>query len=196
MPNPDKLPTGGELIDEYLRPLAALPQLRSQIHLNSRVIGISRRRIDKMKDAGRVTLPLSSKPLSMAKTRPFWRGKPVIHATGTWATPNPVGVDGLFAPGERANQDKIAYGIPDVLGTQRSRYLGKHVAVVGGGHSAINVISGVDGPARDRPGNADSLGFAQAQCRCDLWRAGKSDELPGVVARYLHQEKAGGEWRG
>lgn len=139
MPNPDKLPTGSELIDEYLRPLAALPQLRSQIHLNSRVIGISRRRIDKMKDAGRENAPFVIQAIVNGEDQTFL-ARAVIDATGTWATPNPVGADGLFAPGERANQDKIAYGIPDVLGVQRSRYLGKHVAVVGGGHSAINAI--------------------------------------------------------
>ena len=47
-PDPDKLPTGNELIDDYLLPLASLPQIQSQIHLNSRVTAISRRRIDKM----------------------------------------------------------------------------------------------------------------------------------------------------
>ena len=36
--------------------------------------------------------------------------------------------------------DRIAYGIPDVLGSDRSRYAGKRVLVVGSGHSAFNVI--------------------------------------------------------
>ena len=49
---PRQLPTGDELIDEYLLPLANLPELRTQIHLNSRVTAISRQRIDKMKEAG------------------------------------------------------------------------------------------------------------------------------------------------
>lgn len=64
----------------------------------------------------------------------------VIDASGTWTTANPIGSDGLLAPGEAANADHIAYGIPDVLGKNRTRYAGKHVAVVGGGHSAINAI--------------------------------------------------------
>ncbi|MFN8444351.1 MAG: NAD(P)-binding domain-containing protein [Caldilineaceae bacterium] len=139
MPNPDQLPTGHELIDAYLRPLAELPQLRSQIHLNSRVTAISRRRIDKMKDTGRDQAPFILQATVDGQEERFLV-RAVIDATGTWATPNPVGADGLFAPGERTHQDKIAYGIPDVLGKQRQRYLGKQVAVVGGGHSAINAI--------------------------------------------------------
>jgi hypothetical protein len=44
------------------------------------------------------------------------------------------------APGEAESSDRIAYGIPDVLGKDRDTYAGKHVLVVGGGHSAANVL--------------------------------------------------------
>jgi thioredoxin reductase len=139
MPDPDRLPTGQELIDAYLEPLAALPQIRPHLYLNSRVTAISRRRIDKMKDRGREAAPFVIQA-TVDGAQQIFLARAVIDATGTWATPNPVGADGLLAPGERANADKIAYGIPDVLGAERSRYLGKRVAVVGGGHSAINAI--------------------------------------------------------
>lgn len=138
-PTPDQMPTGNELIDDYLLPLAQLPQMQHQIHLNSRVTAISRRRIDKMKDKGRENAPFVLQ-VNMNGEAETFLVRAVIDATGTWATPNPVGADGLFAPGERANQDKIAYGIPDLLGKERARYLAKRVAVVGGGHSAINAI--------------------------------------------------------
>jgi hypothetical protein len=42
--------------------------------------------------------------------------------------------------GEREHQDRIAYGIPDVLARERGRYAGKRVLVVGSGHSAFNVV--------------------------------------------------------
>ncbi len=138
-PNLDQMPTGNELIDDYLLPLANTPQLQAQIHLNSRVTAISRRRIDKMKDQGRADAPFVLQ-VDMNGEDETFLARAVIDASGTWATPNPVGADGLFAPGERANRDKIAYGIPDLLGKERARYLGKRVAVVGGGHSAINAI--------------------------------------------------------
>ena len=139
MPDPDTLPTGNQLIDDYLLPLAQTPALRSQIHLNTRVIAVSRRRIDKMKDNGREDAPFVVQVEMDGQTERFLV-RAVIDASGTWATPNPIGADGLAAPGEGGNVDKIAYGIPDVLGKDRARYAGKEVAVVGGGHSAINAI--------------------------------------------------------
>ena len=138
-PDPDTLPTGQELIDNYLLPLAQTPELHSQIHLNARVVAISRRRIDKMKDAGRDQAPFVVQVV-INGTEERFLVRAVIDASGTWATPNPIGADGLLAVGEAANADHIVYGIPDVLGAARARYAGKHVAVVGGGHSAINAI--------------------------------------------------------
>ena len=64
----------------------------------------------------------------------------VIDASGTWTRPNPLGAGGLPAAGERTHADRIAYGIPDVLGAARERYAGKRVLVVGSGHSAFNAI--------------------------------------------------------
>ena len=64
----------------------------------------------------------------------------MIDASGTWGTPNPAGVNGLQAIGEEAHADRIAYGMPDVLGRERVRYAGKTVAVLGAGHSAIGTI--------------------------------------------------------
>lgn len=138
-PDLDILPTGHELVDEYLRPLAQTPELQYQIHLNARVMGVSRRRIDKMKDAGRTDAPFVVQ-VSINGEEERFLVRAVIDASGTWATPNPIGSDGLFAPGELANADRIAYGIPDILGKDRHRYAGKRIAVVGGGHSAINAI--------------------------------------------------------
>jgi cation diffusion facilitator CzcD-associated flavoprotein CzcO len=138
-PDPDTLPTGQELVEDYLVPLAQTPELRSQIHLNARVLAVSRRRIDKMKDAGREHAPFVVQVAIQGEEERFLV-RAVIDASGTWTTPNPIGSDGLLAPGEAANIDHIAYGIPDVLGKARTRYAGKRIAVVGGGHSAINAI--------------------------------------------------------
>ena len=138
-PNLDGLPTGDQLIDAYLQPLAATLQIKAHLHLTTRVTAISRRRIDKMKDAGRDNAPFALHVTSDGH-EDILLARAVIDASGTWATPNPIGADGLFAPGERANQDRIFYGIPDVLGTEQVRYANKHVVVVGSGHSAINAI--------------------------------------------------------
>ena len=41
-PRPTALPYGGELIDNYLAPLAALPGDRSRLHTGARVIAVTR----------------------------------------------------------------------------------------------------------------------------------------------------------
>ena len=64
----------------------------------------------------------------------------MIDASGTWKNPNPAGADGHPAIGETDNRDKIFYGIPDVMGKHRERYFRKDIAVIGGGHSAINAL--------------------------------------------------------
>ena len=40
----------------------------------------------------------------------------MIDASGTWTTPNPLGAAGVPADGEAKYSDRIAYGLPDVLG--------------------------------------------------------------------------------
>ncbi len=42
-PDPQELPTGRELVERYLEPLAALPQLAPRIRLGARVTGVTRR---------------------------------------------------------------------------------------------------------------------------------------------------------
>ena len=79
------------------------------------------------------------------------RADAVIDASGTWDTPNPAGVNGLEAIGEAANATRIAYGMPDVLGAQRSRYANKVVAVLGAGHSAVGTILDLAQLKKDEP---------------------------------------------
>jgi thioredoxin reductase len=138
-PQLDHLPTGHELIDEYLLPLANSPRLSPHIRLNTRVTAVTRRRIDKMKSAGREGAPFVLRVETPDGENELLAAA-VIDASGTWHKPNPAGADGLRAMGELENQVHIHYGIPDVLGSQRASFEGKEVAVAGGGHSAINAI--------------------------------------------------------
>src|ERR1700679_1121342 len=56
-PEPDLYPTGTELLEHYLEPLAAKTVLRTYIHTSSRVIDISRAGFDKLKTNGRDAAP-------------------------------------------------------------------------------------------------------------------------------------------
>jgi hypothetical protein len=80
------------------------------------------------------------------------RADAVIDASGTWFQPNPAGADGVAAAGEAACARRIAYGMPDVLGADRSRYAGRTVAVLGSGHSAIGTVIDLKRLQEDEPG--------------------------------------------
>ena len=138
-PAADGYPTGDEIVTRYLEPLAALPQIAERLRLGARVIGVTKQGIDKLKDAGREDAPFEL-VVEQAGEEHRYLASAVIDASGTWSTPNPLGSGGLPATGERAAGERIAYGIPDVLGADRNRYAGKRVLVVGSGHSAFNAI--------------------------------------------------------
>ncbi len=139
-PPADELPTGADLVERYLRPLADLPELRARIRTGLRVMAVSRQRHDKVKDAGRETSPFQLQIRAEDGTESLIEARAVIDASGSWHNPNPLGANGLPALGERALRPRITYGIPDVLNHERPRFAGRRVMVVGSGHSAINVL--------------------------------------------------------
>jgi thioredoxin reductase len=132
-------PAGDELVEQYLEPLAAIPELAGRVRLNSRVDAVSRQDHDLMKDAGRESAPFLVR-VSGTEGEYDVLARAVIDASGTIDTPGPLGASGLPARGERAAAGRIFYGIPDVRGALRRRYAGKRVLVVGSGHSAQNAL--------------------------------------------------------
>ena len=138
-PQPDHYPTGAELAEQYLEPLATRTPLKDHIRTQSMVTAIGRVGFDKVKTRGRDVAPFEIR-YQNGKGPEVLRADAVIDATGTWFTPNPAGANGLPALGEREAQDRIAYGMPDVLGCDRPRYAGRCVAVLGAGHSAVGTL--------------------------------------------------------
>lgn len=138
-PPPDQYPTGGELLAQYLEPLATRTPLKDHIRTSSMVTSVGRAGFDKMKSNGRAFEPFTVR-YQNGKGPEQLKADAVIDATGTWFSPNPAGADGLPAIGEREVQDRVAYGMPDVLGRERGRYAGRTVAVLGSGHSAIGTL--------------------------------------------------------
>src|SRR3977135_1853607 len=98
-PDPALYPTGGELIERYLEPLATRTTLKDHIRASSRVTDVSRVGFDKLKTRGREAAPFElryqngSGPDSLTADA-------VIDASGTWFSPNPAGANGLRAIGE------------------------------------------------------------------------------------------------
>ncbi|MFZ2159434.1 MAG: NAD(P)-binding domain-containing protein [Bradyrhizobium sp.] len=149
-PEPGQYPTGAELVEHYLEPLATKTALASHIQTSSRVTDISRVGFDKLKTKGREAAPFEIRYRNGQGSKSV-RADAVIDASGTWHSPNPAGANGLRAIGEAQAADRIAYGMPDVLGKGRARYAGKTVAVLGAGHSAIGTLTDLATLATEEP---------------------------------------------
>ena len=138
-PPDDEFPTGRDLVERYLTPLAELPAIRPHLRLGTRVVGVSRLGLDRTKTADRSRAPFVLRVQKDGEETDVL-ARAVIDASGTYESPNPLGASGLAALGESAARDHVQYAIPDVLGQDRSRYAGRRVLVVGSGHSAFGVL--------------------------------------------------------
>src|SRR5260370_17209714 len=89
-PDPRIYPTGAELLERYLGPLAAKTPLKDVIRTSSRVTAISRLGFDKAKTRGRDQAPFDIR-YQNGKGSETLRADAVIDASGTWGSPNPAG---------------------------------------------------------------------------------------------------------
>ena len=170
-PEPDALPTGHELVRDYLDPLAAALDAASgaatgsplepapardagpMVRTGVRVVAVSRDGIDKTRSANRENTPFLVRVTSADGSVRDLLARSVIDASGTWAQPNPLGRSGLPAPGEAAAlaTGHLTAPLPDVLGGERTRFAGRHVVVVGAGHSAAGTLLDLVDLARQEP---------------------------------------------
>lgn len=177
-PDPDELPTGREIAERYLAPLAAHPGIAPHVILNAQVTAISRATHDKMTDGGRDTAPFCIRWRDPGGGEHEATARAVIDASGAWSQPNPMGVNGLPVLGEATARERIAYGIPDVLGRARADYENKRTLVVGGGHSAINVVLDLVRLQASAP--QTTIVWALRKNRIEkLLGGGLNDQLPG-----------------
>ena len=149
-PEPDQYPTGAEMVERYLEPLADTHRAQApHPHLQPR----HRHqpcRLRQAQDQGPRNRAVRN-PVSERARPEIVKADAVIDASGTWHSPNPAGANGLPAIGETEAADRIAYGMPDVLGKDRARYAGKTVAVLGAGHSAIGTLTDLAKLAEQAP---------------------------------------------
>jgi hypothetical protein len=150
-PRPTALPYGGELIDTYLAPLAALPEISSRLQTGARVTAVTRQGMDKTHIKGRDATPFVVRvEHADGETRDHTVAA-VIDASGTWSTRNPLGTSGLPAVGEDAAGDRISAPLPDVTGRDRAAFAGRRVLVVGAGHSAANTLINLADLTKEEP---------------------------------------------
>jgi len=134
------LPTGADLVEQYLAPLAATEALAPRIHTDSSVIAVSRVGLDKTHSRGRDERPFLVRVQHRDGSVVDHHARAVIDASGTWTQRNPLGVSGLPALGEADAAAFMAGPLPDVSGVNRDRFAGRRVLVVGAGHSATNTL--------------------------------------------------------
>lgn len=175
-PPPDALPLAGDVVDQVLKPFAALPQIAAALQLDTRVVSVSREGFDKVKTQGREQAPFVIRAVHQGRPVSY-RAHAVIDASGTWRSPNPLGADGLQAVGESGLADAICYGIPDVLGRHRSRYAGRRTLVVGAGHSAANTLLALAELAQQAP-DTRLVWAVRSPTLTRVFGGGDNDALP------------------
>lgn len=190
-PDPEALPTAGELVDHYLAPLSRTAAMAPHVQFGARVVAVSRDGFDKAKTAGREQADFVLQVQTAEGLREV-RARAVIDASGTWSQPNPLGVHGLPVPGEAEARSHIVHGMPDVLGAQRRRYAGRKVLVVGAGHSAAGNLLALATLAEQEPGTRLAWAVRGKDLR-RLFGGGENDGLPargelGVRLRNLVEQ--------
>lgn len=143
MPAEGRAPTGRELVDDYLRPLAELPAIAAHIRYGARVTGVAREGMDRTRSADR-----ENTPFLVRTPKGELLARAVLDASGTYDSPNSLLSTGL----PTIDDARISHALPDVLGRERERFAGRHTIVVGAGHSAANTLISLGRLQRDAPG--------------------------------------------
>ncbi|AZC15081.1 NAD(P)-binding domain-containing protein [Microbacterium sp. ABRD28] len=147
----DAAPTGHELADLLLEPLAALDEISPHVHYGTRVTAVTREGMDRTRTAGRADSPFLLR-IDRGGEILDLTARAVIDASGTYTTPNPLASSGLDPLGAAEVSDRILHALPDVAGRDRARFAGRDVTVVGAGHSAANTLIALAALADEEPG--------------------------------------------
>jgi thioredoxin reductase len=186
-PRPTALPTGERIVSDYLKPLAATPELAPRIRFGARVTAVTRRGLDKGRSLGREQAPFVLRVQNDRGATSEVVARAVIDASGTWNTPAPLGASGLPAPGEAAARTAglVTGPLPDVA---RDGFAGRRTLVVGSGHSAANSVLALAELARTSPGT-HVLWAIRAESPARAYGGGDADELParGQLGTRLHR---------
>lgn len=177
-------PTGAQWVRGYLAPLAAA--LGDRVRTGVAVTGISRLGRDKVVEGGRHMQPFVVHTRDTSGHEERLLARAVLDASGTWAHPRPAGADGLPAVGETAAA--VAHRIPDDV----SRFAGRHILVVGAGHSATHTVLRLAELVRREPGTTVTWALRRPAATA-LFGGGTDDDLPERAALGARAERLIGE---
>lgn len=181
-------PTGAEWVDSYLAPLAIA--LGDNVRYGTQVVGVSRRGRDRLVSAGRESQPFVIHVTDRGGSESRFDARAVIDASGTWGQPNPVGADGLPAIGEReASRVGVVSYVPPTP-TQSQAFAGRHVVVVGSGHSAMTAVIELAAVAEANPGTEVTWVLRRGVVDDNTFGGGEADALPQRGALGLRSREA------
>jgi thioredoxin reductase len=181
-------PTGSDMVEQYLEPLANQPSIAPNLRFGHEVVSIHRAHMGRSMTPNRADSPLV---VTAATESGLVRinAQAIIDATGTWTQPNPASTTGIRTDSEIAASANIEYGAPDVAGAHRERYANKRVAVIGGGHTAQNVLRAL-ATLRSTEPETEIHWLVRRGSADSLYGSGSADELSqraalGSAARDL-----------
>ena len=139
-PPASRIPTGAELVSDYLAPLAQLDAIASRTRTSTEVLAVTREGMDRTRTRARAITPFALRLRHADGSIEDVPARAVIDASGTYRTPNRLGSSGLDPLGLTDVTEHVSPALPDVLGRDRARFAGRHTTVVGAGHSAANTL--------------------------------------------------------
>ncbi|WOI63796.1 FAD-dependent oxidoreductase [Streptomyces fradiae] len=183
-------PSGADWAERYLQPLADV--LGDRIRYGATVTGVSRAGRDRIVDADRESQPFTVLIETADGSEERLLARAVIDASGTWATPSPMGGDGLPALGEKAASARVSYRVPDLKDPAvRARYAGKRTAVVGSGASAFTALAALaDLATSDDGAGTHAVWILRRGISGSTFGGGAADQLPARGALGLAAKAA------
>ena len=175
------LPTGAELAEQLLEPVAALPALRGHIRCATRVLAVGREGLLKHEAIGqerRARRPFRLLVLKADGRETIVHADVVLDATGTYGSPNRLGDGGIAAVNERAFDDRIERFLP-AFDAEHAKWAGRTILLTGAGHCAQTAARALARFARDAPGT--QVVWAVRNPAPD-WGAVTGDPLPERAA--------------
>ncbi len=194
-PDPQHLPSGAELITDYLEPLSAHPAIAPALRFGARVEAISRLGYDRVRSHGREHAPFVLRVRTDGIVSEL-AAHAVIDASGTWMTQNTLGANGLPAHGETDAAELIVSALPDVLGADRDRFANRHTVVVGAGHSASTTLLALADLAHAAPHTTVTWAIRAGE-GSRTYGGGDADALParGALGTRVHELVRSGQIR-
>jgi len=177
----DACPTGDELCDRLLDPVAELPEVAAALRLDRRVLSVGRRGLLKHEEIA--TAERGAQPFRLLVSGPdgdeeVVDADVVLDCTGTYGHPNTTGDGGIPAVGEGKLEARIRRTLPD-LGAEEAEWGGRTVLVVGSGHSAQTAAGDLAALARRSPTTKVVWAVRATE---PTWGAVDDDPLPARAA--------------